>query len=220
VSTPKRGRPRLLSVEQVVDSAVAVATRHGAESVTMRSVAAELNVNPMTLYSYVADAEDLRRRAAEGMLGELTPPGLNRRRPVRSQLLDAYVALRSHYVAHPRFITAAGTDNQLAPGAWQWHEDVYALYAHAGVPDEVATRTHSVLCSTAIVSAMVETNVAERGRTTEEERQEQRHTLEDLPAEDFPHLHRILSTSRMHVSGEAGFVLNVRAVLERLDETT
>jgi AcrR family transcriptional regulator len=51
----RRGRKKGLTVAQVVDAAIALADEEGLDSVSMRRVAQELGVVPMTLYTYVPD---------------------------------------------------------------------------------------------------------------------------------------------------------------------
>ena len=51
----RRGRKKGLTVAQVVDAATTLADDEGLEAVSMRRVAQELGVVPMTLYTYVPD---------------------------------------------------------------------------------------------------------------------------------------------------------------------
>ena len=51
----RRGRKKGLTVGQVVDAAITLADDEGLDAVSMRRVAQELGVVPMTLYTYVPD---------------------------------------------------------------------------------------------------------------------------------------------------------------------
>ncbi|WP_249024638.1 TetR/AcrR family transcriptional regulator, partial [Couchioplanes caeruleus] len=51
----RRGRRKGLTLTQVVDAAIALADAEGLDAVSMRRVAQELGVVPMTLYTYVPD---------------------------------------------------------------------------------------------------------------------------------------------------------------------
>ena len=51
----RRGRKKGLTVAQVVDAAIVLADAEGLDAVSMRRVAQELGVVPMTLYTYVPD---------------------------------------------------------------------------------------------------------------------------------------------------------------------
>lgn len=52
---PRKGRRQGLSVRRVVETAIALADAEGLDAVSMRRVAQELAVVPMTLYTYVPD---------------------------------------------------------------------------------------------------------------------------------------------------------------------
>lgn len=58
------GRPRLLSREQVIETAVIL----GLENLTMKRVADELGVTIATLYQYVADRDEMMRLAVKRVL--------------------------------------------------------------------------------------------------------------------------------------------------------
>jgi AcrR family transcriptional regulator len=55
VEAGRRGRRPGLSVDRVVETATAIADAEGLDAVSMRRVAQELGVVPMTLYTYVPD---------------------------------------------------------------------------------------------------------------------------------------------------------------------
>lgn len=64
----RRGRPRLLSVEQIVEAAIALVERDGIAELTMQAVAQELHVGTMTLYGYVGSRDELIERAIAHLL--------------------------------------------------------------------------------------------------------------------------------------------------------
>lgn len=56
---PQRGPKRALTIEQIVDAAVALADEGGLAAVSMNSVAKALGFTPMSLYRYVSSKDDL-----------------------------------------------------------------------------------------------------------------------------------------------------------------
>lgn len=79
-SRPARRRgllPPPLTAVRIRRTAVAIADREGLESVTMRRLAAELDVGPMSLYRHVATKEDLVHQMVEEIVdaNELPEPG-------------------------------------------------------------------------------------------------------------------------------------------------
>ena len=64
------GRPRLLSREQVIETALTL----GLENLTMKRVADELGVTIATLYQYVADRDEMMRLAVGRVLSSMPLP--------------------------------------------------------------------------------------------------------------------------------------------------
>jgi TetR/AcrR family transcriptional regulator, tetracycline repressor protein len=64
-----RGRPRRIDPDAVAARALAIADAEGLEAVTMRRLAAEMSVTPMSLYRHFADKEALLRSVGE-LIGE------------------------------------------------------------------------------------------------------------------------------------------------------
>jgi len=60
-----KGRPRRIDPEAVLALALGIADREGLKAVTMRRVAAELGVTPMSLYRHFADKDALLVRIGE-----------------------------------------------------------------------------------------------------------------------------------------------------------
>jgi DNA-binding transcriptional regulator YhcF (GntR family)/AcrR family transcriptional regulator len=69
--------PPPLTVARIRRTAVAVADREGIEAVTMRRIAAELGVGPMSLYRHVATKEELLLQMIDEIVGpdDLPEPG-------------------------------------------------------------------------------------------------------------------------------------------------
>ncbi len=65
------GRPPVLTVEQVVDEAIALADEEGIESLSMAKLARRLGVGTMTIYGYVTDKQHLLDLVAERIFEDL-----------------------------------------------------------------------------------------------------------------------------------------------------
>src|SRR5579862_2231836 len=74
-SSSKRGRPRLLTEEIVVQAAMQLARASHLEDVSMRALAQELGVPVMTLYSYVPNKEALNELVSDYVLRGVSIPG-------------------------------------------------------------------------------------------------------------------------------------------------
>src|SRR4026208_2222206 len=58
-STDKRGRPKKLDLDTIVDAALAVLDTDGIDAVSFRRLGSDLGVSHMTLYTYFDSKEDL-----------------------------------------------------------------------------------------------------------------------------------------------------------------
>lgn len=70
-ASPPDGEP---SRERVLSAAIRLADADGLAAVSMRAVAAEIGVAPMTLYRHVRDKDDLLAAMSDAAFAELPPP--------------------------------------------------------------------------------------------------------------------------------------------------
>ena len=71
---PRRGPRHQLTVQRVVEAAMAVAEKDGVEALSMRKVAAHLGVGAATLYTYVPDKAALLALMVDDMTGQAPLP--------------------------------------------------------------------------------------------------------------------------------------------------
>ena len=110
----RQPRRRTLTRASVVHAAVAIADRDGLDAVSIRSVAAWLNVRPMSLYAHVSSKDDLLdlkfdQLAGESVLGDRLP------RQWRSALEAIARRTRDQGLAHPWTIELMVDRIQLGP---------------------------------------------------------------------------------------------------------
>jgi TetR/AcrR family tetracycline transcriptional repressor len=70
-----RGRPPSLSTDGVVQAALRLTREVGLENLTMRALARELGVPPMTIYHYAPSREYLHSLVVDDILSEIRVPG-------------------------------------------------------------------------------------------------------------------------------------------------
>ena len=112
--TRKRGRPALLSREQIVLAALELLRGTPAKPLTMQVLAKALSVSPMSLYTHIRNREDLMQAIAEYVLGE-----------VEVQLSDDWrvtiaqwsLAVRRQFLRYP-FLGTLIQDGIATPAAW------------------------------------------------------------------------------------------------------
>jgi TetR/AcrR family transcriptional regulator, tetracycline repressor protein len=73
-SAPRRARWGTLSRDQVIDAAMKLVSERGSEELTIRALAAELGVAPMSLYRHVRDKNDLLDEVVDRLLAHAWQP--------------------------------------------------------------------------------------------------------------------------------------------------
>jgi AcrR family transcriptional regulator len=99
--TPRRrvaGAERL-SRERIVAAAIDLADRDGIDSLSMRKLAQQLGVDPMSLYNHVSDKDDLLAGIVDGLVARIEPTTDDA--DWRSNLRRTILAARGVLLQHP-----------------------------------------------------------------------------------------------------------------------
>jgi AcrR family transcriptional regulator len=134
VSPARRGPQRGLNLDAVIEAATAVVDAEGLDALTMRRVAQELTVSPMTLYTYVpgkAELLDVMLDAAYGRMPRTDTNG----RPWRERLAAVAEENRALFEAHPWTTTVSTSRPPLGPGAIAKYEHELTALDGLGLSD-------------------------------------------------------------------------------------
>lgn len=138
----KRGRPRALDEGRIVDVALRLAAGSQLEKVSMRTLAAELDVPVMTLYTYVPNKAALAQLVLDHILREIRVPepddGPWEQRLVELQRSARSVLQRYGVMSLSRYGLGTGEATRLAAG-------VLAILRDGGFTTEQAARAFAVL---------------------------------------------------------------------------
>jgi AcrR family transcriptional regulator len=203
---PAMPRSRSLSRETIAAAAIAVIDRDGLPALSMRSVAAELEVGTMSLYRYVDS-----REALEAMTIDHVVSGLDlevRRRSSWSARVTTLVArARAAIGSHPGAIPLVLTCTASIPGLQRWAEAVLAALADGGFEGKRRVLAFRTLNKYLLGSIQVEHFGAITGSRTA--------ALASLPPSEFP---RLTETARfaMGVTAEEEFRGGLAIVLSGL----
>ncbi|MBD7956083.1 TetR/AcrR family transcriptional regulator C-terminal domain-containing protein [Microbacterium sp. Sa4CUA7] len=118
-SSPQRGPKREMSVEKIVDAAVAIADAEGLGAVSMAAVAARLGFTPMSLYRYVTAKDDLLLLMQEQATG-LPPEEVREVDGWREKLQVLYGAQMHRYLEHPWLLEVPITGAPATPNSAAW----------------------------------------------------------------------------------------------------
>ena len=136
--------PAPLSRERIVRAAIELADADGLDAVSLRKVAAALDVGPMRLYGYIATKEELLDLMLDAVYAEIRPAGDDWRQVLRS------LAEATRHAAHRHEWLAdlAGGRPQLGPNTLAAGDAVVAAMSGVGldvvVPAVAAVRAYVV----------------------------------------------------------------------------
>ncbi|NYV73980.1 TetR/AcrR family transcriptional regulator [Streptomyces sp. UH6] len=133
-ATTRRGPRRALSVDAVLDMATRIADAEGLEALTMRRVAGDLGVVPMTLYTYVpgkAELLDLMLDAAYARMPRTGTAG----RPWRDRVSAVADENRALFTRHPWAATVSTVRPPLGPGQMAKYEHELSAFDGLGLDD-------------------------------------------------------------------------------------
>jgi AcrR family transcriptional regulator len=208
-ATVSRGRG--LTRDAIVAAAIAVADQDGLDAVSIRRVAGDLEVRPMSLYTHIASKEDLLDLMVNEVIGEALVP-----EPMLGGWRDIVreIAVRSHdaFAAHPWVVQAFGQRPRVGPNALRHAEQSIAAIAALGLDERAAATLLAVVDEYALghaMRAMITPSEDElRGMFAETLR-----TTEDLA--EYPHL----AAAGVAMPRDDAFELGLDALLEGLERT-
>lgn len=138
------GNPRTrLTRERVLAAAVDLADRIGADALTIRKLADELDVKPMSLYHHVANKEAILDGMVDAVFAEidLPPSDLPWRDAMARRCRSARAALNRHPWATPLM------ESRTTPGmeTLRHHDAVVACLRRGGLSFELTAHAYAVL---------------------------------------------------------------------------
>jgi len=156
-----RGPRQRLTLTDIVSAAMLLAGREGAEAVTMRRVAAELDVGVMSLYTYVPGRDELFELMIDRAWSIRRHADPSQR--WRDQVGDIAHAAWQMYQVHPWLVMTNQWRTPLGPHVLDAQEDLYRALSLSGLtPDQVARAASLVEGHVAAVAraAVVDTRLA------------------------------------------------------------
>ena len=212
-TAPAADRGRGLTREAVVDAAVALADREGLRAVSIRRVAGELGIRPMSIYTHVASKDDLVDLMLDAVIAEVLLP-----EPLPDDWREALrqIAHHSHdaFVAHPWTLEAFGQRPRFGPNTLRHVEQTLAAASRTGLDEETAAVVLGVVDEYTLGHAMsvllVPDEDALRGLVEQ--------VMRAADPEAFPYLARATAGSVLG-SREGSFEAGLEALLDGFERT-
>ncbi len=157
-ATDPAGRRPRLSRERVLQAALSVADAGGLGSLTIRSLAQELGVKPMSVYYHVDGKDEILAALVDIVFGEirLPEPGAPWRREMHARALSAREVLRRHSWA----IGLLESRRNPGPANLRHHDTVIATLRTAGFSPELTAHAYALLDSYVYGFALQEATLA------------------------------------------------------------
>ncbi|MFJ5678012.1 TetR/AcrR family transcriptional regulator [Streptomyces sp. NPDC093097] len=133
-SAPQRGPRRGLSIDKVVETATAIADADGLDAVTMRRVAKELGVVPMTLYTYVPGKAELLDLMLDFAYAHMPRTGTTGQ-PWRHRITALAEENKALFERHPWAATVSTIRPPLGPGQMAKYEHELSALDGLGLSD-------------------------------------------------------------------------------------
>lgn len=180
-----RRRPRAdgLTVERIIDAAVALVDAEGLEALTVRRLADDLATGSASLYRHVASRDELLVLLVDHVIGEVRFPaeGLSGRE--RVELLSG--ELRRVLLDHAKLVPALTASPLLGPNAMRGAEDALSNLIEAGFAPSAAVPAYLALIHYVLGTVFFDTSSAGRGRAGGHSSAD---LIAALPADAFPTL--------------------------------
>jgi AcrR family transcriptional regulator len=178
-----------ITVEQVVETALAVVAGDGYDALTMRRLATELGTGPASLYTHVVNKADLDELLTGRLCAELKLPDPD---PAtwRDQIRDVCVQLRDQYLRYPGISRAALAMAPTDPAILRVTEGMIGILVTGGVAPQTAAWAIDALSLYVAGYCLEQSIVRQRAAHDEDawvlDRDELVRRFAALPADAFP----------------------------------
>jgi AcrR family transcriptional regulator len=148
-----------ISRDQIVEAAVTAVRAGGYEQMTIRSLAAELGVAPMTLYRHVRDKDDLLDAVVDRLLARAWRP---RADPADWQAWVAEAAdrLRDFLVSQPAALHVYLRHPVVSPAAMERYREMLRVLRHSGADERGVLSAYATIHTHTIGFAALEASRA------------------------------------------------------------
>lgn len=118
--TPRKSNQPTLTRKQIVAAAITIVDRDGLAGLSMRRLAGELGMSPMSLYFHVPDKSALYDLILDAVISEADLSADDPAKPIQERVITFAYALRAALLAHPNAVMLAlsrsfHTERQLRP---------------------------------------------------------------------------------------------------------
>jgi len=172
-----------LSRERVLRGAVAVADKAGIGSLTMRSLAQELGVKPMSLYHHVTNKDEILDGIVDLVFSEIELPSADG--DWRSEIHRRAISARRVLRCHPWAIGLMESRTTPGPATLRHHDAIIGTLRGAGFSVEMTAHAYALIDSYVYGFALQEAALPFGPETVAEVAEPM---MQQFSADEYPHL--------------------------------
>jgi AcrR family transcriptional regulator len=173
-----------LSRERVLGGAIAIADEAGIESLTIRSLAQQLGVKPMSLYYYVANKSEILDGIVDVIFSEIDLPSAGG--DWRSEIIQRALSARQVLRRHPWAIGLMESRKSPGPATLRHHDATIATLREAGFSVEMTAHAYALIDSYVYGFALQEAALPFNGTDIASDAAQP--IMQHFPADEYPHL--------------------------------
>jgi len=210
--TPRRANTPVLTREQIVSAAIAIVDRESLNALSMRKLASELGVGPMSLYYHVPDKSALHDLILEAVMNETDLSGDDPTTPAEERVIAVAHALRNALLAHPNASPIALSRSLRTPGQLRPAEAMVGILFDIGLEPTDAITAVDVLGQYVFGTTLAYANHLADSEFHDAMRDED---LSAVTAEDFPNMYRLTQEAE-YVGWDGEFERGLHALVRGL----
>jgi TetR/AcrR family transcriptional regulator, tetracycline repressor protein len=156
---PSRAPWGSLSRQDIVDAAAAIVEAGGYEEMSIRSLAADLGVAPMSLYRHIRDKDDLLDEVVSRLLAQVWRPAVSED-DWQEWIAEAAASLRQFLVDQPAALHVYLRHPVVSPAAIERMDAMMGVLRRAGLDEAAAQAAYGALHTYTIGFAALEASRA------------------------------------------------------------
>ncbi|WP_254359331.1 TetR/AcrR family transcriptional regulator [Microbacterium hominis] len=201
--------------ERIMAAAVDLADRDGIDALTIRALAKEMGVGPMTLYHYVEGKEQVLDGMVDVVFEKIALP--DPARPWRDAVRARCASAREVLVRHPWSVPLLESRRSPGPATLRHHEAMLACFLEAGLSMPLTAHAYAVLDAYVYGFAIQEASLLVQGGEGSAETAAE--VSEGFSPESHPHLVRFTTEHAMRPDYRFGdsFAYGLDLVLDGLE---
>jgi TetR/AcrR family transcriptional regulator, tetracycline repressor protein len=148
-----------ISREDIVDAAVTIVEAGGYEEMSIRSLAADLGVGPMSLYRHIRDKDDLLDEVVSRLLARVWRPAAGED-DWQEWIVEAADSMRQFLVTQPAALHVYLRHPVVSPAAVERMDAIMGVLRRAGLDEQAARAAYGALHTYTIGFAALEASRA------------------------------------------------------------